>query len=477
MKKTIFFVCGATALLLAGCAKAPEEKAPQGRVVTISASIDSDDETKATVGDDGSFKWASGDQIGVWTSNDGGTSGKFTRFDLKGGEAGKATAEFTGTLDDGYEIVAGPVVFPYRAGHSYNPSTQELSYNQEAMTMESAVTKSHMAAMYSGSGAVSLKHLSGLIRFVVFNVPASTGKDGYIRLRTKDKKITGDFTVDMSAPTPQIVAPDASGDQNFNLNFSSSAPEDVVGKMYIASFPVPVGDYGYLRLSVQNKDGDMIGYKEKKTKTTTVNRGALINMPEITLNAVELADNESGLRDNFNKIDYSGGYTGSIVTDATIEVVSNPRRTAMNASSNVLRVTSSASGEYSGLIDILTKGAFTSEPVAYYPSGYRDGTKAFTVKMLYADPDDASKYYPQGQCKSTQASMVRPDRVNGSPYDGTAEEWARLIKPGDWNVLQWTCNNSGTYRIDIKPFLNISGENQTSDADRVIYFDDFRLLK
>ena len=476
MKQTIFFACGAAALLLAGCAKTPEEKAPQGRVVTISASIDVDDETKATVGDDGSFKWASGDQIGVWTSNDGGTSGKFTRFDLKGGEAGKATAEFTGTLDDGYEIVAGPVVFPYRAGHSYNPSTQELSYNQAAMTMESAVTKSHMAAMYSGSGAVSLKHLSGLIRFVVFNVPASTGAGGYIRLRTTDKKLTGDFIVDMSASTPQIVAPDATGNQDFNLNFSS-APEDAVGKMYVANFPVPVGTYSYLRLSVQRSGGDMIGSKEK-TSPTTVARGAMINMPEVTINSVELANNEDGLvRDNFNKVDYTTAYTGSITTDASLEVVSNPVRTVMNASSKVLKVTSTADGGYSGLIDILTKGAFTSDPVAYYPSGYRDGTKAFTVKMLYADPSDATKYYPKGQCKSTQDSMVRPDRVNGEAFDGTAGEWERLIKPGDWNVLQWTCNNSGTYRIDIKPFLNISGENQTSDAPRIIYFDDFRFLK
>ena len=471
MKKTIFFVCGAAALLLAGCAKAPEEKAPQGRVVTISASIDSDDETKATVGDDGSFTWASGDQIGVWTSN--GVTPKFTRFDLKGGEAGKTTAEFVGTLDDGYDVVAGPVVYPYRDGHSYNPTTQELTYNQpSAMSFQGGnATKSHMAAMYSGSGTISFKHLSGLIRFTVFNVPSTAA---YIRLRTNDKQTYGDFVVDMSAATPQIVAPAASSNQDFNLNFSSS-PDDAVGKMYVASFPVPTGTYGYLRVSAQSKE-DMIGFKEKSS-STTISRAQMINMPEVTLNAVDLADNESGLRDNFNKIDYSGGYTGSITTDATIEVVSNPKKTVMNASNNVLKVTSTADGGYSGLIDILTKGAFTSDPVAYYPSGYRDGTKAFTVKMLYADPADASKYYPWGQCKSTQAEMVYPDRVNGSPYDGTAEKWAELIKPGDWNVLQWTCNNSGTYRIDIKPFLNNSGGNQTSDAARIIYFDDFRFLK
>lgn len=483
MKRTIFLPFAAVSVLLAGCAKnqqqdveEPAAEELRGKVVTLSASIDVDDETKASVADDGSFTWATGDQIGVWISNDGGTTGEFFRFDLGGGESGKSTADFTATLPDGYEVVAGPVVFPYRAEHVYNPGTQQLTFSQPAaMTMESAVTKSHMAAMYSGTGTVSLKHLSGLIRFTVFNVPATTGASGYIRLRTKDKKTFGSFTVDMSAATPQIIVPDVSGNQDFNLTFSS-APEDVPGKIYVANFPVPVGTYNSLRLSVQKSGGDMIGYKEKAS-ATTVTRAKMINMPEITLNTVELADNESGLRDNFNKADYSGGYTGVINTDATIEVVSNPRKTVMNASNNVLKVTSTADGAYGGLIDILTKGAFDKEPVAYYPSNYRSGTKAFTVKVLYANPSDATKYYPRGQCKSTQSVMLHPDRVNGQPFDGSREQWAELIKPEEWNVLQWTCDNSGTYRIDIKPFLTLGGESQTSDDARIIYFDDFRFLK
>lgn len=483
MKKTCFLTFAAVSVLLAGCVKnqqqvveEPAAEELRGKVVTLSASIDVDDETKASVADDGSFTWATGDQIGVWISDNGGTTGEFLRFDLGDGEAGKSTADFTATLPDGYEVVEGPVVFPYRDDHAYNPGTQQLTFNQpDFMTMESAVTKSHMAAMYSGTGTVSLKHLSGLIRFTVFNVPATTGAKGYIRLRTNDKKTFGSFTVDMSADTPQIIAPGAASDQDFNLTFSS-APQDVPGKIYVANFPVPVGTYNYLRLSVQKSGGDMIGYKEKSS-ATTVTRAKMINMPEITLNTVELADNESGLRDNFNKVDYVGGYTGGIVTDATIEVVSNPKKTVMNASNNVLKVTSTADGAYGGLIDILTKGAFDADPVAYYPSGYRSGTKAFTVKVLYANASDATKYYPMGQCKSTQSEMLHPDRVNGQPFDGTQEQWAELIKPEEWNVLQWTCNNSGTYRIDIKPFLTFDGDSQTSNDARVIYFDDFRFLK
>lgn len=466
MKQTIFFVCGAAALLLAGCAKAPEEKAPQGRVVTISASIDSDDETKATVGDDGSFSWASGDQIGVWTSN--GVTPKFTRFDLKGGEAGKTTAEFVGTLDDGYDVVPGPVVYPYRAGHSYNPATQELTYNQpSAMTFEGGdATKSHMAAMYSGSGTISFKHLSGLIRFTVFNVPSTAA---YIRLRTNDKKTYGDFVVDMSAATPQIVAPAASSNQDFNLNFSSS-PVDAVGKMYVASFPVPTGTYGYLRVSAQSKE-DMIGYKEKNS-STTISRAQMINMPEVTINTVELSDSE----DNAVRANMNSGYSN---TEGTVlSVVSNSSwKSVMDASNYALKVDASAQD--------------TSNPEAYkggyfliktqnsdYSTGFREGTKAFAVKVRYENSTDAAIYYPRAYCNGATGESAKrlPNRINGVEFGGTAENWEELINPDDWNVLQWTCVNTGTWRVEITPFQTITGTNAT-DGSRIMYFDDFRFLK
>ena len=477
MKKKILLVFAAAALFVAGCAKSERSAEPAGKVVTITAAVQADAETKASVSDAGVFTWRTGDQIGVWTSNDGGSTGKFTRFDLKAGESGKATAEFTGTLDDGYAIVEGPAVFPYREGHSYNPGTHELTFNQpSAMDYYEGETKSHMAAMYSGTGTISFKHLSGLIRFTVFNVPAATGVEGYLRLRTTDKMTFGNFTVDMSAATPQISAPSAASNQDFNIKFTS-APADVVGGKYVVSFPVPVGTYGYMRLSNQKSGGDMIGSKEK-TSSTTVARGQMINMPEVTLKCQDLANNESGtVMDNFCKVDYSGGYTGNIATDATLDVVSNPKASVMNASSKVLRLTSTSTGSYSGIIDILTKAAFTSDPVAYYPSGYRDNAKAFAVKVLYADPSDATKYYPRGTRKSGDASPRLPDRINGVAYDGTEAAWAELINPNDWNYLQWDGDFSGAYRIDITPFLSFSGSNETAASDRVIYLDDLRLLK
>ena len=56
MKKLFIFTSAAVSLLLAGCAKNPDQEAEQrhGRVVTLSATIDVDENTKASVGNDGS---------------------------------------------------------------------------------------------------------------------------------------------------------------------------------------------------------------------------------------------------------------------------------------------------------------------------------------------------------------------------------------------------------------------------------------
>lgn len=467
MKKLIHFAFAAASFLLAGCAKAPNEE-PEGTIVTLTASIDEED-TKASISEQGEFLWETTDKISVWISN--GESGKFKQFVYSSG-AGTKNAVFTGSVDTGYAIEWA--VFPYNDNHTYSSPT--LSFIQpQTLDIPSQGNRVPMLANYdSETESLSFKHLDGLMRVTMYNVPSSAV---YARLTTNGKQNNGTFSIDKSGSTPSLGVVNTETDERTRLNVKIT-PEDAVGNVVVVNFPMPVGEYSSINITPRKSGyGTYEGCQINSSKTQTITRGGMLLMPEVTFNAVELADNESGLRENFNKVDYSGGYTGVIDTDATIEVVSNPRKTVMNASNNVLRVTSTADGAYDGLIDILTKGAFDAAPVAYYPSNYRSGTKAFTVKVLYADPSDATKYYPRGQCKSTQPSMLRPDRVNGQPFNGKQEQWAELIKPEEWNVLQWTCDNSGTYRIDIKPFLTLDGGSQTSDDTRIIYFDDFRFLK
>lgn len=464
MKKPILMAFAAFSLLVFGCEKA-EDSASSDRVVSLTASI-SRDGVKATVTDAGLFTWAEGDEIGVWTSD-----GKFTKFSLKGGEAGKNTAVFTAELEAGV-TVEGPAVYPWRAGHSYDPATKHLTYNQpQTMDWVEGVTKSHMAAKYNGSGTIQFKQLDGLFRITLYNVPNTTG---FLRLRSSDNVLFGDFDVDMNATNPQITAASTGGSaSDFNLKVSS--PADGVGNVYVVNFPVPVGTYTTTRISAQQANWNMIASKTTSTSAITIGRGTMVNMPEVTLNEVMLADNEDGtLRANYNN-----GYGNKEGTSLT--VVDNPSKTIINASNKVVKI--DASTQDTSDADSYKGGYFLLKTQnADYVNDFRNGTKAFKMKIRYNNAADAAIYYPwayvNGGTVGGSADVKRlPDKINGKDFTPqNAETWASLIKPGEWNVLQWTSNCAGTWRMEITPFATITGDKATAGS-RIMLIDDMEYIK
>lgn len=463
MKKLIHFAfAAASALLLAACAKTDEQQAPKGHVVTLSASIEEDKETKAIIGDDGSFKWRAYDKISVWTSD-----GKLTDFTITDG-VNTATATFEATLAEGVDV-AGPAIYPARSGHSYNSESNTITYDQPVKyDLNVGETKSQMAAKYDEETKnFVFKHLGGLIRYTIYNPPSDAK-----RVRLAYSNISGKYSVNMNADVPQISREAVSNpNSRLDIGFPTSYSY-AVGKCLVFDFPLPADTYENLTFQLADNTPAVLGGYDKVIKNKRLLRKDMIRMPEVTFNAVLLADNEDEVvRENFNKVNYeSGAYTGVLDTDATLSVIDNPTKTVTNASGKVLQVTASSTGDESGVIDILTKDAL-------YSSGYKTDTKAFTVKVLYSNSSDKTQYYPRAVCKSTQTEFGLPDRINGESFDGTPAEWNRLMKADDWNVLQWTLNTSGVYRIDIKPFLKNDGTNQTSNSDRIMYFDDFRFLK
>ena len=463
MKKPILIAFAAFSLLVLGCEKA-EDSASHDRVVSLTASI-SRDGVKATVTDAGLFTWATGDEIGVWTSD-----GQFTKFSLKDGEAGKNTAVFTAELEAGV-TVEGPAVYPYRAGHSYDPATKHLTYNQpQTMDWVEGVTKSHMAAKYNGSGTIQFKQLDGLFRITVYNVPNTVG---FLRLRSSENVLFGDFDVDMNEANPQITASPSGGASDFNLKVN--APADGIGNVYVVNFPVPVGTYTTTRISAQKANWDMIASKTTSTSAITIGRGTMVIMPEVTLNEVMLADNEDGtLRANYNN-----GYSNTEGTSLT--VVDNPSKEIINASNKVVKVDASAQDPSDA--DQNKGGYFLLKTQnSDYSNGFRDGTKAFKMKIRYNNAADAAIYYPWAFVNGGKVGDVSdvkrlPDKVNGKDFTPqNAETWASLIKPGEWNVLQWTSNCAGTWRMEITPFATISGDNATTGT-RIMLIDDMEYIK
>ena len=469
MKRFILPALVFTSILAACCTRVitcPEE--PQGRLVTLSASIDTD-ETKALVTDDGMFTWAAGDAIGVWTSD-----GKFTQFKLRNADIGKSKGEFEATL--GYGItVEGPAVYPYRAGHGYNPATNQLTYSQGSADDWSAnVTKSHMAAKNDGSGNFAFKHLDGLLRLTLYNLPPEAAR---VRVIASEHAINGSFTVDMNAETPLLNAPSGSNSRiDMKLNDNNTGE---VGKCFVLNYPLPVGSYSGMTVSILDSGQNPIAGYSKTIPSVVMERKKMINMPEVSFDAVPLADNEDGsIRANFLMNDTNPSQPYANTEGTGFSVVSNPGKTITNASNKVLKVDASGQSapQYKGGFFPFT----TKE--ADYTSGFRSSTRAFTVKVRYSRTEDATIYYPRVWCKGGKLNKIvtteetLPDRINGQAFDGTAARWAQLIKPDDWNILQWTVDNKATWRVDFRPFVTLAGDLAT-DGSRIMYLDDFRFLR
>ena len=146
-------------------------------------------------------------------------------------------------------------------------------------------------------GSSTLKHLASFFKIAVNNIPA--GGDDMKFVFTADKRITGEFVVDLSADTPVIETDDSEGN-TVTIDFTNTVPGDS-GAFYI---PAPLGDYGTITAEI--KDGDVslltktwtnqtVSRKTPKRGTTGLDYVAEINgTPYQTLQAAfDAVDNQT----------------------------------------------------------------------------------------------------------------------------------------------------------------------------------------
>ena len=85
-------------------------------------------------------------------------------------------------------------------------------------------------------GKGQLKHLASFFKISVTNIPA--GGDDMKFIFTADKRITGEFLVDLSADTP-VITTDMEAGNMVTINFSNT----VSGKNGTFYIPAPLGTY------------------------------------------------------------------------------------------------------------------------------------------------------------------------------------------------------------------------------------------
>lgn len=244
MKKIVYFM--AVAMFLAvSCQRDELQQAPTPEVTSrykiLTVGVADEAETRVGFDENNSFYWHGGDKVGVLTVNG------FKEMTLADGYHGQATGVFTGEFE---EEIGDYVVYPHGAHMLDNGQLIYVlpsSYTYTSIEEEANSFNPPMIGRIDG-GSSTLKHLASFFKIAVNNIPA--GGDDMKFVFTADKRITGEFVVDLSADTPVIETDDSEGN-TVTIDFTNTVPGDS-GAFYI---PAPLGDYGTITAEI--KDGDV----------------------------------------------------------------------------------------------------------------------------------------------------------------------------------------------------------------------------
>ena len=281
MRKSLLFFAAAS-LLLAGCAKEQlvEEKISNGVVTEVSATFENlvpDGATKASVainGETGNFSWQNDDAAAFIL--DGGTS-------YGTGTYNSTTGMFTIT---GSAVQHKPAVFPADLVTSSTPTSDKVGSVKVPASREWKIDQTNVA-MYGTytSDKYAFKHLGGLVKVTVVNVP-TTAKT--FVFKTAGKKINGTFTVETDNESNEVIKTGTpeTGEDTYTLNLPSTIIANSTMDFYV---PLPVGTgYKFAFYLKDNSSKDLV--KIEGTTEQTVTRRSILVMPTITLAAASIED-------------------------------------------------------------------------------------------------------------------------------------------------------------------------------------------
>ena len=321
----------------------------------LSATVEGNhSSTRAGFASDGKFYWSKKDQLGVTTS---GNASKFTALNLTNG-SGTASGTFGGTISG---TIGDYAVYPCYDNHSINGATltynfpTSYTYNKvdaDYFTTVQGEGNSFNPAMWGKivNGAVQMKHLGGVFCIKVPKMPIKAGTLSLI----VDKKITGNFTVDLNGEIPVIESTETSTNENNTVTITfSDATQDQPGVFYV---PVPTGTYD-VRIKVT----------ENQSSTEKVNVAAgTYTIARCDLKKIELTNGniDATIPTESNSLDeaatafensYSVTVSGEVGSNSSICIPAASDGTAETAKS--LSLEKVASGAFLTVLDANSSGS------------------------------------------------------------------------------------------------------------------------
>ena len=304
MRKT-FLIAAAAVLSIVACQK-EMPVAPEGNY-TVRASRESASGTKSTVSDDGAFAWSAGDAIGLWNGS------KFCELTTSIG--GSATADFTGTMEGTAQSYA---VFPFALNAKVEYGTVKVALSSSYEWKSGETNSPMLAECGENPTALTFKHLGGLVKVSVKNVPAEAAKF----VLTADKDIAGEYSVSDDAEGNKIIK-SAGTAENTSVAFTFTAGTATEMAFYV---PVPVGDYKFA-VALQKADGTQL-WSYGGASVNKVKRAEFIIMPELTFTKIPgTGEGVVNPAETLQKLLNAGGsvtldrdYTGDFSVPANVKV-------------------------------------------------------------------------------------------------------------------------------------------------------------
>lgn len=261
MKIRFYLALAAAALVMTNCSQDEELVQVKQPTKGFTATIEGASRSNAT--ETGAFSWTFGDAISVWN---GSTFDKYANS-----EGNESTFTFTPNTDEEAGTPTDYAIYP--AG-MHSISDQTVTIDLPSTYAHGSTNAPMWATIIDGSTTLAFKHLGGLMRFVVKNVPE--GASSFV-FTTTNNILTGRYDVINGQIHQNVIGVVDNTNNNVTITFTELTAK---AESMVFFVPLPVGTYGNYTVAIKGTNVDL--FHPSTGVTNTIGRCTMLLMPEFT---------------------------------------------------------------------------------------------------------------------------------------------------------------------------------------------------
>lgn len=262
-------------LMLAACQEKEELNHVAKGSVSLKASIENSD-ARTSVDEEGHVSWVVADAVGVFGEET--QNAKFQSI------SSGSSVLFVGDMSS-HQDVPALAYYPYDEHATLDGNTLHFTLPSEyAYTGES---KAPMLGIKQADGNFIFKHLCGLLKITVKNMPENAKRLFVVSEGTEEKEapaIVGNVVVSDVSAEGTTLSLEEKGGHEVSIDLKNTSAQET----YTFYIPVPVGEYPMLSVKLEMNDG--VIYMDKRVSNVNMVRAKMLEMP-----VVDAAEEEEGI--------------------------------------------------------------------------------------------------------------------------------------------------------------------------------------